>query len=129
MVVVDGLVKDISFYYLVRSGKNFFYNVILGSLKDIENNVQGVDVIVVSLGMLQLYSIVVKYFQILKDIKFGFIKIGYIEDQYYIYEMVKVMMNFDVYYFDILFFVYFNYFEFLQIFRVFELEKIIFVYG
>lgn len=129
MVVVDGLAKDISLYYSARSEKNFFHNVILGSSKDIENNVQGADVIVASSGMLQSHSTAVKYLQILKDTKFGFIKTGYIEDQHYIHEMVKVMMNSDVYYFDIPLSAHSNYFELLQTFRVLEPEKIILVHG
>lgn len=128
-VIVDGLAKEISLYYLEKREKNFFYNVSLGNSNDVENNIKKADVVVASSGMLQPNSIAVKYVQLLNGSAFGFIKSGYIEEQQYIHEMIKVIKNFEVHYFDIPLSAHSNYFEILHTLKILNPEKIILVHG
>jgi len=60
---------------------------------------------------------------------FGFVKTGYIEEQQYVHEMIKVFANTNVHYFDIPLSVHSNYFELLYTFRMLNPKKVILVYG
>lgn len=128
-VLIDGLAKEVTFYYENRVGGVLPLNTALSFSSDIEKNIKEADVIIASSGMLQPSSTAVRYLNLLKDIRFGFVKTGYIEEQQYIHEMVKVLINSNIHYFDISLSAHSNYFELIYTFNVLSPQKIILVHG
>lgn len=128
-VLIDGLAKEVTFYYENRVGGVLPLNTALSFSDDIEKNIEEVDVIIASSGMLQPSSTAVRYLNLLKDIRFGFVKTGYIEEQQYIHEMIKVLINSNIHYFDIPLSAHSNYFELIYTFNVLSPQKIILVHG
>jgi len=107
----------------------FFYNVSLGNSNDVKNNLVNADVVIASSGMLQPNSMALKYIQCLNGSTFWFIKSGYIEEKQYIHEIIKVIRNYEVHYFDVPLSAHSNYFEILHTLKVLNPEKIILVHG
>ena len=128
-IIVDGMAKEMTWYYASQLDDTLSSNVVFAGSGDFEKNVHDADIVIASSGMLQPYTTALKYYEVFKNMLFGFIKTGYIEEQQYVHEMIKLFVNTNIHYFDIPLSAHSNYFELLHTFKVLDPEKLILVHG
>lgn len=128
-IIVDGMAREMTWYYASQLDDTLASNVVFAGSGDFEKNVRDADIVIASSGMLQPYTTALKYYDIFKNMLFGFIKTGYIEEQQYVHEMIKLFVNTNVHYFDIPLSAHSNYFELLHTFKALNPERLILVHG